>query len=292
MNIFDKALVKAMYLYYSKWNPLGSRIGPEEKSQANAVLSTYREQIQLPKNQFNKDGFEVVPSFISPETCEFLRERFDHYLHDELPPEEKNVYIVERRRQPLDSYDRNVFQLMNINNLPEMSELCDSLREKIEKLFLERTGLKLYCNSFSLQRDFADDESKRPYHTDGFGMTFKAFIYLTDVPEPKNGPYTVIPGSHRDLFKRLRNVHLNVAANHKRSDDFFRVYDDRHAVRFCKPKGTMILSNQMLAHKGWHEHTEGTRDIIVVYIQPKPETNWTLGKHIALREPLKKMSPV
>jgi hypothetical protein len=292
MNIFDMALRRAVFLGYSHSSRLGSLIPPAVREQALILLASVDQQRRLVKTEFTEDGFEVFPRFLTLDTCDFLRERLDHYLHDMLPAEETKAYIVERRRQPLDGYDRNVFQMMNIQNLPEMSELCESLRERLEGLLQERTGLKVYCNTFSLQRDFPDDESKRPYHNDSYGLTFKAFIYLTDVPERKNGPFTVVPGSHRDLFERLRCIHKNEALKSQRYDDVYHAYDDRNAVSFCEPKGTMILSTQTIAHKGWHEHTEGVRDVLAVYIHVHNIPDWTLGKNLTLREPLRKASLV
>ena len=258
----------------------------EASREASNILRSVEQVERFPRNAFTRDGFEVFEGFLDGETCERLRASFDSYLNEALPPEGSGAYMVSRQRQPLDVYDRNVYQLMNIQNLPDTADVCDAIRPRLEAMLGERIGVPVYFNSFSIQRDFPDDESKRPYHNDGYFVHFKAFIYLTDVPERKNGPYTVIPGSHRHLYRRLYGAYKNASKGSKRLDDVHHAYGDRGAVSFCGPKGTLILSTQTLAHKGWHEHTEGVRDVLVVYIQLKPVPDWTLGKDLALEAPL------
>ena len=88
-------------------------------------------------------------------------------------------------------------------------------------------GVTLFASSYSVQVDWPDTETKRPYHTDGFGVNFKLFVYLTDVDDLQNGPYTVIPRSHIDVFRKcgnlLRNVLLGLAPN---PDDMHWGYAD------------------------------------------------------------------
>ena len=255
--------------------------------EAMNVLRTVEQVEAFPRNAFTVNGYEVHEGFLDEETCDRMRASFESYLNDALPPEESGAYIVSRKKQPLDAYDRNVYQLMNSQNLPDLGDICASIRPRLEAILRERVGGPVYFNSFSIQRDFPDDESKRPYHNDSYNVHFKAFIYLTDVPEKKNGPYTVIPGSHRHLYKRLYSIVKNVRIKNQRLDDVHHAYDDKDSVSFCGKKGTLILSIQTLAHKGWHEHTEGVRDVLVVYIQLRPVDPWTLGKKLAMEEPLR-----
>jgi hypothetical protein len=259
----------------------------EANAEAANILHTVEQVEQFPRNSFTDNGFEVFEGFLDGETCDHLKASFESYLHDSLPPEESGAYVVSRMKQPLDSYDRNVYQLMNAQKLPEFADVCASIRPRLELTIRERLGdTPVYFNSFSIQRDFPDDQSKRPYHNDSYHVHFKAFIYLTDVLDKKNGPYTVIPGSHRHLYKRVLSAFKNARTGNKRLDDVYHTYDDRDSVSVCGKKGTLILSIQTLAHKGWHEHTEGTRDVMVVYIQPNHVPEWSLGKNLALDQPL------
>ncbi len=285
MNPLRKLLHKVVYKFYRvKQRVPFLRFGTDkavlELAQAVSV------QNGLKDSKFTQQGYEVFENFLDPETCDSLHNAFDGYLYDSLPAEESGAYVVERKYQPLDNYDKQVYQLMNIHQLDGMSEICDSIRPKLEGLLQERIGKPVYCNSFTLQRDFPDDQTKRPYHNDGYFVAFKAFVYLTDVPERKNGPYTVVPGSHKHFFRKLYCIFNNAKRGNKRHDDLFQAYDDKNAVTFCGKKGTMILSTQTLAHKGWQGHTEGARDVMVVYIHLTPTTEWTLGKNLAMHKPL------
>jgi hypothetical protein len=137
----------------------------------------------------------------------------------------------------------------------------------IQREYELRLGEPVSIKGFSIQIDDIDPVTKRGYHLDGsWPPTFKAFIYLTDVEVFGAGPYTVIPGSHRHVFRKAWNEFLNVMLGRGHSD-MCSLYSDRQSKSFLAKAGTLILSTQDLVHKGWHEQDESKRYNMIVFIQ-------------------------
>jgi hypothetical protein len=227
----------------------------------------------------SRDGFRVVPDVLSRAECETIRADFDRLLHEALPPADSDVYIVSERFGKSKT-DRLLYRLMNYQQLAPW--IIDRVEQPILKLMQDETGLELCINSYSVQVDWPDTKTKRGYHNDGLVPTFKTFIYLSDVDEPRHGPYTVVPGSHRHFFRKLINIVINTVRQAP-VDDMNYGYQDRGAARILGPAGTGILSCQLLAHKGWQEHTDRVRYVLVLYMRPPPQrAEWTLGRSSAL----------
>jgi hypothetical protein len=238
--------------------------------------------------EMGRRGYRVLESVLSIEECEQIRADTDVALHKRLPDASSDAYVVERRRQALagDGYDPQVYQLMNYEKLAPW--LAERLGPLIERVSVAELGIPLYATNYSVQVDWPDDETKRPYHTDGFGVNYKLFVYLTDVDSLENGPYTVIPGSHLDVFRKsgnlLRNVVLRRAPN---PDDMHWGFSDSKSISFLGKAGLGIFSCQALAHKGWHDHVAKKRYLLVVYLSRTPATEASnLGREWKINEPL------
>jgi hypothetical protein len=231
----------------------------------------------------SRKGFRVVPELLSRIECEAIRADFDRMLHDALPAPESGVYIISERHGESKT-DRLLYRLMNYQLVAPW--IIDRLEQRVLKLMREETGLELCINTYSVQVDWPDTKTKRGLHNDGFAPTYKAFIYLSDVEEPRHGPYTVIPGSHRHFFRKWINIVLN-AVRREPLDDMRYGYRDQDAVNILGSAGTGILSCQLLAHKGWQAHSDRVRYVLVLYMRapPCPE-KWTLGRASALTAPV------
>lgn len=225
------------------------------------------------------------------EECERLIEDFDHYFQDKLPREETDAYIVSRLSTPHYAYDRNVFQLMNYHHLNWAIQ--EQYETKILSLFKDQLGLDLCVASYTIQLDLPDTETKRPFHTDGFQVNYKLFIYLNDVPELHNGPYSVIPGSHRNYLSKWRNLLNNLLSGNPSPDDMKIGFSDDDTVSVTGEAGTAILSCQALAHKGWQGHSKARRYVLIVYLRAKERAGerFVLGKDMAISEPMSLYDP-
>jgi hypothetical protein len=117
-------------------------------------------------------------------------------------------------------------------------------------------------------------------------VNYKAFIYLNDVLDvDADGPYTVIPRSHKDIGRKVFNLMVNFFRSWVPLDNMDFLYPDTKKHAILGKAGTGILSCQALAHKGWHNHTTNKRYVLILYLVPAttPQKEWKLGKEFKLQ---------
>lgn len=232
-------------------------------------------------------GYKQLDGFLSASDCDRIIATFNKALIEELPEENTDAYIVSRRFSDRSAYDRNVYQLMNFQGIdPEFQRKHERI---ILSLFKDELGLDLCVASYTVQLDVPDTKTKRPFHMDGFGVNYKLFVYLNDVLKMEDGPYTVIPGSHRMMGRKWVNLVLNLFSGNPTSDDMRYLHNDYDAHSFLAPKGTGIMSCQSLAHKGWQDHCGEQRYVLVVYLRAadRQGERFVLGRESAITEPIK-----
>ena len=217
-----------------------------------------------PLNHLSRQGYELVPPVLDAASCVRLCAVTDGLLKDKSYFINDSCYLSVRREKGV-KVDVNVRQLMNLQDHdPQLGELFQSGR--LEKMFEERLGEKVRLQSITLQVDDVDTEAKRGYHLDAaWPPRLKVFIYLSDVTELGDGPYTVIPGSHADVWRKVLNRSYNVVRNFQR-DDMRMLYADRECVPLLGEKGATILSTQDIVHKGWHDHHRSRRYNLISYL--------------------------
>jgi hypothetical protein len=116
---------------------------------------------------------------------------------------------------------------------------------------------------------------------------FKAFLFLTDVTEDRQGPYALLRGSHRWRWRRLGNF-------------LRRGLRDRHPVTSIEDlsagelaalekvhvrRGSVVLSIQQAIHRGW-PLAAGKRLAVVNYYYEKlrpREPDFEEGRHLGYR---------
>lgn len=162
---------------------------------------------------------------------------------------------------------------MNAQELDEnLSKLFDS--HIVEEVIERRIGEQLHLQSITIQVDNIDTQSKRGFHNDHVTPTvYKAFIYLNDVNNYGDGPYTLVPGSHLHMWRKIVNyLYGCLVANYSKSrafnpkDERGLFYSDQQSVSIFGKAGTLIVSNQQLAHKGWHNHDQNNRYALICYL--------------------------
>jgi len=247
------------------------------RREIRGIIKDRQEYLRQPPNQFTTQGYEVITEFWDKNECDRLIQVTDSLLRDRSYSIKDNCYLL--CRKDIHDVDLDVQQIMNAQEIDhKLSELFHS--HVLEDIFEQRLGEEVVLQSISIKIDNTDTQTKRGYHTDGLTPTvYKAFIYLNDVDEYGDGPYTAIPSSHRHIVKRLINYFygwgVNIFATSKTKatrnfkEDFFLFYSDRQADSIFGKAGTMIISNQQLVHKGWHQHDKTRRYAIICYLIPK-----------------------
>jgi hypothetical protein len=217
-----------------------------------------------PSADLARDGYVVQPGFLpAADTESALRdvERFaDRAITETGVPGSRLSDRSSRQER-----DLNVRVLDGPQHLsPMLQRLAESGR--IEETMTRLSGRRMAVGRMTVQIDWPDTETKRGLHVDShWPATYKAFLYLTPVTGPENGPFSVVPGSHRHRIKKVKAVAGNYLHHRSRTDlDFEYTLEDARCL--LGEPGTAIFADQRLAHAGWPGHTTGTRFMLVAYL--------------------------
>jgi hypothetical protein len=239
----------------SRWATV--RAGVTENAAARRFWSS------APDNRFTTEGFEVIEGFLDRGECDRLVRLANELLPGPSRRIEGNCYTWVKS-EAAHGRNRGVREVLNVNEVD--SGLTDLMAGRaIQDLFAERLGEPVELLGFGIQFDDIDTTSKRGLHVDGlFPPQLKAFVYLNDVEEKGDGPYTILPGSHRWFVRKFLNDVINACTTGARRDMRYFVPSSRlHTV--LAPAGTLILSTQDAMHKGWTDHWRRPRHALVAY---------------------------
>ena len=216
-----------------------------------------------PHNDFTESGYMVVPGFLDPAECERIRRLADEHMPGPSHVVSGNCYTWVKSES---THGRNssVRELLNANEIDEgRADLLSS--DQIQDMFSKYLGERLELIGFGIQLDEVDTTSKRGFHVDKlYPPLFKAFIYLNDVDELGDGPYTFVEGSHRWWFRKFLNDVINAVTVGARRDMLYFV-PERSVRTVLAPAGTLILSTQDAIHKGWGNHWRKPRHALIGY---------------------------
>lgn len=244
---------------------VGSGIGHAGRLAVRTCVSSWtdrREWRSRPVNPLTVDGYEVIPAFLPIADCDRLVELARSFDGQPSQALQGDAYYLRRGMQR--DVDTRVSQVMNAQDLD------DGLRDlfgsgEIESLFEQRLGEPVVLESLTLQIDGSDTRTKRGLHVDRLTPpSFKAFVYLTDVTQLSSGPYTVLPGSHRRMGRRLAGAIVATLMGRPKTD--MPLHRMKSARPLLASAGSLILSCQQLAHRGWPEHSGPTRYVLIGYV--------------------------
>lgn len=218
---------------------------------------------KVPDNEFTVEGFEVITGFLGRAECNRLVRLADEHLPGASHRVSGDCYTWVKSEAD-HGRNRGVRELLNPNEIDlRLGELLAS--RTIQDMFATRLGEPVELLGFGIQFDDVDTVSKRGPHVDGlFPPQLKAFVYLTDVEQNGDGPYTIIPGSHRWFVRKFLNDVINALTTGARRD--MRWFVPRSRLRtVIAPAGTMILSTQDAIHMGWSDHWRRPRYALIAY---------------------------
>ena len=231
-----------------------------------------------PTSDFKTYGYEVIENFLSEEECDYFVNLSNSLLKDESYMINDNAWLT-LRKDADDGLDTKVAQLNMLQNVDEKAKDLFTNGDVLD-LFSKRIKEELAIRSLSIMVDQPDTSTKRSWHVDNLApASFKAFIYLTDVTKNTNSPFSVIAKSHRWGFRRWLTSVINSIRGNTLSDMLIFSPKGR-GTELTAPKGSLILSNQIIFHRGSPYHTENTRYMMVFYLRRKRDTKeeFTLGK--------------
>ncbi|HKC65756.1 MAG TPA: phytanoyl-CoA dioxygenase family protein [Pyrinomonadaceae bacterium] len=214
-----------------------------------------------------KDGIIVIENFLSAEKCEYYKKRILDFSSQysqsiNLPNGTKIMY-----RSGDHGGDAGMIDIKHIDrSIPELSAIIEEGEQFIPSMnYAARTdfafiSLNAYVNS--------GIKHTRDFHIDDISpITYKAFIYLTDVDDESYGPYTFIKGSQRFNPQIYISLFRNVF-NSKSEWGEIAYYNKHKMWKVLGKKGTLILSDQSGIHRGLPQQEGKVRVALVLnYIE-------------------------
>ena len=212
--------------------------------------------LSVPDKELRNNGIFVEENFFDEKLCDNLVEQANTLISDKSKMLGENSWLYVRANND-EGRDTKVKQFVD--------------SRKILNLFERKLGKKLVMRNCSMMVDEPDTETKRSFHSDNNPpASFKAFIYLTDVLSEKNGPFSVIVGTHRAHYLRAKNVISNIM-NDRKVSDLETYLPKQEETAFIGKKGTAIFSTQTAFHRGNPKHSEKTRYMLVFYLSLESE---------------------
>lgn len=186
-------------------------------------------------------------------------EKFKNYSQISQSP--KPVFNLRSKEKGVD--DAGFIDFFGVQRLFENSNIFQEVITTIDNSHLPsvinelsgfcRQQMNLYVNEGITQT--------RGPHIDNLHGSYKCFLYLSDVNELSDGPYTYVPGSHKGrMLKKLNSRYNKLLGVDKLTD---MPVPDRLSLRFLGQAGTLIVSCQSGIHGG-HPQIESAKRTLLV----------------------------
>jgi len=230
------------------------------KSHKKTILS---KEATVAGKKLRRDGIIVVENFMSKETCDYL-------LGNVLALEKTyhastlldNDTYLNYRGSESNTNDRGMLDVFNIDHaVPELSKFKtnNSIIDLVQ--FATRKNCEVFSVNAYLNRGI---KTTRDFHVDDLKpITFKGFIYLTDVPDNSYGPYTYVKRSQKFSFFRLLNLVLKVVGYRPGFGDM-PLYNKRRVLNAIGKRGSLVLSDQTGIHRGLPQEDSKLRVALVI----------------------------
>jgi len=197
---------------------------------------------------------------------EFLKETDVDLIYQEikdivLSKDENNSEALIQNRGA-NGHDEGMLDIKHIDSvIPDLFERVNI--DEIHSIVQRELGLSLTVSNMNCYWN-KGVKNTRGFHADNHTKDqYKAFVYLTDVLDDSYGPYCYVPGSQLASFNRYKCIISNYLKNKPLTD----YYANNQDIKFLKakaPKGTLIISNQNGAHRGWPQEHDKERALISI----------------------------
>jgi len=221
-------------------------------------------------SELRENGIVVIEEYIKNEKSQALKENITQRVEgDELiiAPEDWGYSEMSGAGEPVlnkrtGDRDHGMLDIFNMDlAIPKLKDLKkDAFIQDIISPAAQEPytpdNLNIYVNR--------SVTNTRDYHADTYAGKYKAFIYLTDVPDESYGPFSYVKKSHqpsgiRRQFRsfvndQFRDVPTTNAVMYSESD-----------VKTCTaPKGTLIIANQAGLHRGMPQEKGKERMLVSI----------------------------
>jgi len=205
-------------------------IAPQNKSDSSEINNIAKE--------LRRDGIVRIKNFISKDFADKLRNGVEEIA-------EQNPVSVEldngtkfnyRSQDDPDGPDAGMLDIFNVENL--IPEVNDIDLKKIVHILERTTGqeiIQLRAHAY-LNRGI---KNTRSYHVDNAQpVVYKAFVYLSEVPDISYGPYSFVKKSQRFSLYPYLNFFRNLFSKKYRSTDM-PIYNKGRVMHAVGEKGEL-----------------------------------------------------
>jgi hypothetical protein len=197
--------------------------------------------------------------FIDSNDSIFEKDNIVYQKGDSVYNDHKKIYDLGKCLVLVrDDFDKGMIDIFNFELLFSKDER-DFIYSRMEDLST-RISLKMKWRGFNAYIN-NDITVTRGFHADSYSYRVKAFIYLTDVLKPDDGPYTFV---YRSIFSDLLKI-LNRGMGiflYKGTESLF--FNKNGVTPIYGKKGTLIISDQSEPHRGLPQTIGGSRVILVI----------------------------
>jgi hypothetical protein len=206
-------------------------------------------------NKLKEDGIVIVPEFWSSQEAEEKKKEIEKKVNENvIPVASKDMgykdmanygkaIVSERNKR-----DKGMLDIFNIDlEISELSEFKNSTT--ISEIINTATDEEYSADNLNVYFNKTVTRT-RGYHADTYKGKFKAFLYLTDVPDNSYGPFSYIRGSHKpsNIQKKIRSIINSRVLNKPKTNALF--VNRFNELKCTAPKGTLIIANQAGLHRG------------------------------------------
>lgn len=234
-------------------------------SKENIVVMTNKDEVISKK--LRRDGIFVMKDYLEPNRCDDFKYKIDSRLSDGIKTSEPGMGYSDLANagEPIVSErsgdrDHGMLDIFNMDlAIPELKDLKED--EFIQKVISEAAEEPYTADNLNIYVNRSVTNT-RDYHADTYSGKYKAFVYLTDVPDSSYGPFSYVRGSHQPskIRRRFRSFINNRVRDVPSTNAV--LYNSSNVEVCTAPKGTLIVANQAGLHRGMPQE-EGKERMLV-----------------------------
>ena len=242
--------------------------------------------IDIAAEHLDNNSFLVIKKFFPKSLLTNVNMKIDKFINTSTLADQEQIYEIikdeefgiTRRDQSYISkntdqkiyYDNNFYEMINYEKskqkfLLEIKKKFDYLITKLNlKSIIEKANKKNIRKELNKIYYYKDVNSPRPLHIDTYNSSIKFFVACNSISKIDDGPYSVIPGSH----KKRNILKLMEFYNKLRSSVWFDKFDgsffsSSDAFIFFTEPGDLIITRQNAVHGDFPTINKTKRTMIV-----------------------------
>ncbi|MEM1319496.1 MAG: hypothetical protein AAGG75_04525 [Bacteroidota bacterium] len=221
------------------------------------------DQVNTYAKELRETGIIRIDNFLPRELCDQIAQQIETITsqHNGSTELSSGAYLNFRNENKSGGSDKGMVDIFNIDYaIDDIGDIDFSLVEDILEVTTKQKIVHYRKNAY-VNRGV---KGTRGYHVDNVQpVLFKAFVYLTDVPDLSYGPYSFVKRSHRFSRSVYYNIFRNLFVSSANNTDM-PVYDENQVYSAIGKKGSLIISNQNAIHRGMPQEEGKTRIVLIL----------------------------